>query len=471
MQETESNKQLKLQRWASQWRLALFVVWTIFGVGALVYFAGGAIGILAVPLGIVVWTAIFVFTLRGPVNKMADAGLPRILAVAIAFIVLIVCVVVLIMLVLRVLNVGDQIMDMMSGFGSYMQSLQDYYYSLESAYPAVFSDPAVVSIMESAMDSLNNIGESAISALAESVISLTGFAVNTIMCLLFALVVSFWLLLELPRLGDEINRLLGEGHAETVDFLNETFSRVLGGYIKGMVLQCGIIMVGCGICFYFIGVPSWAALAFLVGLCNVLPVLGQWIGMLLVLVLCLFGDPVTAVLALIAAFVVQRIVYTAIYPKIMADSVDVHPVLIIIAMMIGYALGGHMDGLIGGFLGIIIAIPLAAVAKAIFVYYFERKTGRHLVAEDGVFFKGTPNEDIVPDPRRNATAPSPMKSPSATRIARRKLLKKGKLADKQAIDAASVSETCAVTAVELEVSAALEEQMAFDADQESKEKP
>ena len=448
MQERNTNKQDKLQRWTSEWRLALFVVWTVLGVGALFYFVGGVLGVLSIPIGIVVWTAVFVFTLRGLVNKMDEAGMPRLLAVTIAVLGLIVVVTAVIMLIVRVLNIGDQLMTMVNSFGDYMNSVQAYFTSLEAAYPMIFSDPAFDSAMNSALASLGSLGQSILTSFAESIIEVTAFTINTFMCVLFALVVSFWLLLELPRMGAEVVRLLGPNHSQTIEFFNETFSRVLGGYIKGMVLQCTVIIVGCGICFTIIDVPSGMALAFIVGLCNILPVLGQWIALVIVALLCLFGDPMTAILAIAAAFIVQRVVYTVIYPKIMADSVDVHPVFIIITMMIGYAFGVSLNGLIGGFIGIIVAIPLAAVAKATFVYYFERKTGRHLVAEDGVFFKGTPNEEDEPDPLKNATARAPIRQTAAMKIMERNLKSKRNLVDSDMAKEAAISEDAAVKAVE-----------------------
>jgi len=54
------------------------------------------------------------------------------------------------------------------------------------------------------------------------------------------------------------------------------------------------------------------------------------------------------------------------------------------------------------------------MAKSVFVYYFEKRTGRRIVSPDGVFFKGVANEDVHVDPVADATAPSPQISPSAT---------------------------------------------------------
>ncbi len=104
--------------------------------------------------------------------------------------------------------------------------------------------------------------------------------------------------------------------------------------------------------------------------------------------------------------VIQQFVYTFISPKIMANSVDIHPALTLIAMMCGSAIGGAMNGLLGSLVGMLFSIPLVAVLKSCFVYYFEKRTGRRVVANDGVFFKGTPAAEEDVDPFFDATSPS-----------------------------------------------------------------
>ena len=59
----------------------------------------------------------------------------------------------------------------------------------------------------------------------------------------FALVVAFWILMELPALGRECTRLVSPRRQEDLRMLHVTFTRVMGGYIKGTLLQCAIIGV------------------------------------------------------------------------------------------------------------------------------------------------------------------------------------------------------------------------------------
>ena len=246
---------------------------------------------------------------------------------------------------------------------------------------------------------------------------------NTFVAIGFALVVAFWILMELPALGREFKRLFGPEHEETLEFFHITFTRVMGGYIKGTLLQCAIIGLGCGVCFGILGIPNYVALGVIAGLLNIIPIIGPWFGGALAAVVGLFVSPFVAVIALVATVIIQQFVYTIISPRIMASSVDVHPALTLVALMAGSALGGAMGELPGSLIGMLASIPFVAVAKAVFVYYFEKRTGRRLVAEDGVFLQGTPGEDVNPfhdatSPHPDATAPIPVLNGLSGKIAK-----------------------------------------------------
>ena len=58
----------------------------------------------------------------------------------------------------------------------------------------------------------------------------------------------------------------------------------------------------------------------------------------------IFISPWAALFALVGTIAIQQVVYTFVSPKIMANSVDVHPALTIIALMAGSAIGGAMSG-------------------------------------------------------------------------------------------------------------------------------
>ncbi len=74
----------------------------------------------------------------------------------------------------------------------------------------------------------------------------------------------------------------------------------------------------------------------------------------------------------------------------MQSSVQVHPAMSLAAIVIGSALMGP--------LGMVVAIPLTAALKGLFIFYFEKRTGRQLVDYDGAIFRGTPYRDEHGDP-------------------------------------------------------------------------
>ena len=121
------------------------------------------------------------------------------------------------------------------------------------------------------------------------------------------------------------------------------------------------------------------------------------------------------IISLVGTIVIQQVIYTFVSPKLMGESVDIHPALTFIALMAGSGIGTAMSGLTGALVGALLSIPLVAMCKSIFVYYFEKKTGRRIVAEDGVFFKGAASEEGKPvDPIADATSPMPAVSSGNT---------------------------------------------------------
>lgn len=386
-------------------------VWTIVGAIALTWVVVQLLNILSVPVAIVIWTTIIVFVLRGTVNKLEEIGINRTVGTAIGYVIMF-AVLALVAFLLFSPGVGmnTQFANLIENVPVYVQGISDwandmyarYAYMLEDESVRAFVTDVQASAMEWAGDFAKN---SASGAIAFG----TGLA-NAFMAIGFALVVAFWILMQLPQLGRECKRLVGDAHAEDLEMLHITFTRVMGGYIKGTLLQCAIIGVACGILFAVLGIPNSMALGGITGILNIIPIIGPWLGGGLAAIVGIFVSPLVAVIAILGTIVIQQFVYTFISPKIMSDSVDIHPALTLIALMAGSALGGAMGGLPGSLVGMLASIPAVAVAKSVFVYYFEKRTGRRLVSKDGVFFLGTPSSSEngdAPNPIADATSPHP----------------------------------------------------------------
>ena len=364
----------------------------IIVLAVLLYLAGQVLNILANPIAIVVWTTIIVFCLKGPVNALEKKGISRVWGSCVSFLLLIVALILLFWLLFSPsLGLGGQFASLIETIPSQINDLTHWLNQMYDQYSYIFQDDRVNSWINDTLKSIGGWFSSIASVSAEGVMSAGSSVANTALVLGFSLVVSFWVLIELPALGREIKRLFGPRYHDDLNIIYLTGTRVMGGYIKGTLLQCLLIGVGCGIGYAVMGIPSAAALGVITGLLNIIPVIGPWLGGAVAALISLFVSPLIALISLVYTIVIQQVVYTFISPKIMGNSVDIHPALVILALMTGSALGFAVSGFLGSIVGMLVSIPAVAAAKSWFVYYFEKKTGRIIVSEDGVIFKGEPS--------------------------------------------------------------------------------
>lgn len=386
--ETLCTEQIKTLRARRRVYTGAFII----VLAILVYLLGQVLNILANPIAIVIWTVVFVFCLKGPVNYLEKKGIKRVWGACVSFLLFLIVLGLLGWLLFSPqLGLGGQFASLIETVPDQIHALSNWLNDLYRQYSYLFQDAKFNSWMNDTLSSIGGWFSSLASVSAEGVVSAGSGVANAALVLGFSLVVSFWVLIELPALGKEIKRIFGPHFQDDLNLIYLTGTRVMGGYIKGTLVQCVIIGVGCAIGYAVMGIPSAAALGVITGILNIIPVIGPWLGGGVAALVGLFVSPLIAVVSLIYTVVVQQVVYTFISPKVMGNSVDIHPALVILALMTGSALGYAVSGFVGSIVGMLASIPAVAAAKSLFVYYFEKNTGRVIVAEDGVIFKGEPS--------------------------------------------------------------------------------
>lgn len=382
-------------------------VWMLVGVGILVSALAYLLNVLALVVGILLWTLIIVFCLRGVVAFIEKAGFSRLIGTSVAYLLMFAILLGLgTLLFSPVFGLNEQTAAFLRSIPSYVEQLIRWGNDLYVKYDSFLQNATIHRWMEDAANSVTLWAASVARDSATNVITASSSFATALMSIAFALVIAFWILVELPDLGRECLRLAGPRYHDDLEMLHLSFSRVMGGYIRGTLLQCVIIGAACTVCYGIVGIPSSIAIGIITGMLNIIPVIGPWLGGIIALLIGILVEPWVGIVAFLGAIIIQQFVYTFISPRIMASSVDIHPVLILVSLLVGSALGNFMSGMVGAIVGMLAAIPVLAWLKSVFVYYFEKHTKRRIVSEDGVFFQGTPQSEGI-DPLSDATAPSP----------------------------------------------------------------
>ncbi len=171
------------------------------------------------------------------------------------------------------------------------------------------------------------------------------------------LTLTFMMLVESERFTNLGLRLFAEPQRPRVRRLLEQSGKAISGYITGNLLISLICGVTTFIVLVILGMPYPAALALLVALLDLIPLVGATLGGALLVIVGLFVSALTAVILLIYILIYQQVEGSVLQPMVYSRSVQLHPILIFIAVLVG--------GALMGIVGALLAIPVAEVIRVV----------------------------------------------------------------------------------------------------------
>ncbi len=206
-------------------------------------------------------------------------------------------------------------------------------------------------------------------------VSRSGFAVlGWVTNLVLIPVITFFFLRDWDLLVGRVASMVPRDHIETVSRLARESSDVLGGFLRGQFLVMIILGVMYGVGLWAVGLDLGILIGIIAGLLTFVPYLGPTSGVVLGVIAALmqYGDW-KHIAGVLAVFGVGQVIESYwLTPKLVGDRIGLHPVAVIFAVLAG--------GQLFGFLGMLLALPLAAVANVLLRYAHERYTQSHLYA-------------------------------------------------------------------------------------------
>lgn len=214
----------------------------------------------------------------------------------------------------------------------------------------------------SAVESSTQYAGSALSIL-QSVIEVV---VNTFVQFILVLMLAAFISIDTPKLMAFIRRLFEDKNqkADTYDEFKGRLSKGLAGVVRGQLIICCIDGFLTGLGLFLIGVDFALLLGIVGGLLCIIPIFGTIILLIPAVLLALMKGPVTALLVIVVILLIHFCDTNFFTPKIVGKSSNLHPVIIIFALLAGQQLAGV--------LGLILAVPVTSMLQTTIKFILEK---------------------------------------------------------------------------------------------------
>ena len=190
---------------------------------------------------------------------------------------------------------------------------------------------------------------------------------QTISFIIGMVIIPFWLIYILndqAKLRAGISSLIPEHSREDVSCIITLVDDLLSAYIRGQLLLCLLVGLMATSALLILRVDLAVLLGTFAGVFEIIPILGPYLGSIPAVLIALLKRPILALWVALAFFLIQQLENIFLVPRIAGRAVRFHPAVVMIIVVVGSQ--------VAGLLGILVAVPVAAVTRDIFKYLYLR---------------------------------------------------------------------------------------------------
>ncbi len=190
-------------------------------------------------------------------------------------------------------------------------------------------------------------------------------------------IVAFFLMNEWPKITAWIYDIMPRDHEKTLKGLLAEIDQKLSGFIRGQLSVCAVLGVLYAVALMIAGLKYGFFIGLMAGALSIIPLVGSIVGLIVSVMVAWFqsGDIVYVSIIAVIFFAGQIIEGNFLTPKLVGDSVGLHPLWVLFSLMAG--------GAVLGILGMLIAVPVAAVAGVLLSFFIWKY-------KNSSFYKKTP---------------------------------------------------------------------------------
>lgn len=285
-------------------------------------------------------------------SKVEKWGLGRTWATILVMILVVLIVFPLLVLLIGVID--EQLGRFISSVPNYLSALlkkvEPLFVELQQRFPDLEADKMRQYVRNNISNGLKVFG-----TIIKSVLT-NGFAFfNILSLLLITPVVAFYMLRDWDTFVKKVRGLLPRNSKASIEKQAKEIDRILAGFIRGQLSVCLLLGTFYAVGLYIVGLDLGVLVGFIAGIISFIPYVGTITGFVISMGIAFAQfNEMSQILQVVAVFAAgQFLEGNFLTPKLVGDSVGLHPVWIMFALLAG--------GVLLGFLGLMIAVPVAAV--------------------------------------------------------------------------------------------------------------
>ncbi|MGI9120317.1 MAG: AI-2E family transporter [Acidimicrobiales bacterium] len=363
------------------------VAWAIVGLAALLALLGVLAWVIRVVWPPLILAGAIVFLLNPGVSALHRRRVPRLAGTALSYLAFfaVVGLVVLIVAPLASDQAGGLSTELPMVRGDVERWIND---RAEQSKDWIVKVPSVGELESQVGSGGDGASGSGLSDTVATVRDLGGRLFHVLLILVLAPIIAFYLLVDLPRLRQVAESLVPERSRVEIMLLASRLNRAIGGFFRGQLMVALIVGVMVSIGLALIDLPFWLIVGMVAGIFNVVPLIGPYVGAVPGIVIALTTRDIGTALWVAGIMAgAQQIDNHFISPLVMQRAVKLHPAVVMLALLTG--------GTIGGFFGLLIAVPTTAVLKILISHLWH------------TYVLGEPPEHVALEASRDEVGPGP----------------------------------------------------------------
>ncbi|GMV29366.1 MAG: AI-2E family transporter [Rhodanobacteraceae bacterium] len=342
----------------------------------LILVGGGLIYLLAPALTPFAIAALFAYLWDPVVDRLERMGLSRNFAVCLVFLLIGLALVAIVLLVIPFTERQiAKFLDQLPRWLAWIQAEAQPQLEQRFGVTLDFADPnKLIEMLKGHWREAGGIATRLLAQVSASGLTVLGWIAQ----LVLIPVVTFYLLRDWDLLVSRVNELLPRQIEPTLSRLARESDEVLGAFLRGqlsVMLSLGTLYA---VGLWLVGIDVGPLIGMIAGLISFVPYLGAIVGlgMALIAAIVQYQDWAHVFMVLAVFGVGQTIEGYVLVPKLVGDKIGLHPVAVIFAVLAG--------GELFGFLGVLLALPAAAVAMVLLRYLHEKYTASQLYQQADV---------------------------------------------------------------------------------------